>query len=185
MRTVTPRTPRLGLDLPGVPRSDRRAGRRTGEVVPRWRRGALAVAVASTVGLAACASVPNPTGEMATARAAVDSARRAGAGQLAAAEMNDAQTQLTRAERAQAGKAYEDARRAAELARVSAEIAEERTRLAKARQARSELEQTLRALRGSVAPTAPTAAPSPAGNALVPAPRMAPSPPAASTPTNR
>lgn len=111
----------------------------------------LALAAASTLGLAACASVPNPAGEMATARAAVENARRAGAGQLAPSELGEAQERLTVAERAQAAEDFAPARRAAEQARVAAELAEERTRLAKARQAKLELDNTLKALRGEAA----------------------------------
>ena len=55
------------------------------------------------------------------------------------------------AERAHAGKDYQAARRAAEQARASAELAEEKARLAKAKQARSELDDTLKALRGGAA----------------------------------
>ena len=85
---------------------------------------------------------------MATARAAVDNARRAGAGQLASSEMGEAQDLLTQAERAHAAKQYDIARRAAEQARISAELAEEKTRLAKAAQAKAELDSTMKALRG-------------------------------------
>ena len=112
------------------------------------RRTATALVAAAVLGLGACASVPNPTGEMATARAAVDSARRSGAGQLAEPEMAEAQDRLTFAERAHSAKDYEAARRAAEQARASAEVAEEKARLAKARQAKAELDDTLKALRG-------------------------------------
>ncbi len=115
------------------------------------RRSLAALALAGLLGVGACASVPNPTGEMATARAAVDNARRSGAGQLAEAEMAEAQDRLTFAERAHAGKDYQAARRAAEQARASAELAEEKARLAKARQARTELDGTLKALRGGPA----------------------------------
>jgi hypothetical protein len=108
-------------------------------------------AAASILGLSACASVPNPAGEMATARAAVENARRAGAGQLAPSELGEAQERLTVAERAQASEEFAAARRAAEQARVSAELAEERTRLAKARQAKLELDNALKALRGEAA----------------------------------
>jgi len=110
-----------------------------------------ALAAAGLLGLGACASVPNPTGEMATARAAVDNARRSGAGQLAEPEMAEAQDRLTLAERAHSAKDYKAARRAAEQARASAELAEEKARLAKARQAKAELDDTLKALRGGAA----------------------------------
>ena len=116
-----------------------------------FKRTYLALFIAATAGLSACASVPNPAGEMATARAAVENARRAGAGQLAASEMGEAQERLTVAERAQAGGEFVAARRAAEQARVAAELAEERTRLAKARQAKLEIDNTLKALRGEAA----------------------------------
>ena len=119
----------------------------------RFARLALTASIvtAIVVGLGACASVPVPEGEMATARAAVENARRAGAGQLAESEMREAQDLLTRAERAQASKDNVDARRAAEQARATAELAQEKARLAKAAQARSELDATLKALRGDSA----------------------------------
>jgi hypothetical protein len=116
-----------------------------------FQRVLAALATASLLALGGCASAPNPTGEMATARAAVDNARRAGAGQLAEAEMAEAQDRITFAERAHAAKEYESARRAAEQARAAAELAEEKARLAKARQAKTELDNTLKALRGGTA----------------------------------
>ena len=82
-----------------------------------FNRALAALVSAGLLALGGCASTPNPTGEMATARAAVDNARRAGAGQLAEAEMAEAQDRITFAERAHAAKEYESARRAAEQAR--------------------------------------------------------------------
>ena len=117
----------------------------------RFQRTLLIVAAAGVLALSACASVPNPAGEMATARAAVENARRAGAGALAASEMSEAQDRLTVAERAHATEDYATARRAAEQARISAEVAEEKTRLAKANQSKAELDDALRALRGEAA----------------------------------
>lgn len=115
------------------------------------KRTLMALTAAGVLGLAACASVPEPTGEMATARAAVENARRAGAGQLAASEMGEAQDLLTVAERAHSAEEFAAARRAAEQARVAAELAEEKTRLAKANQAMQELDDALKALRGEAA----------------------------------
>jgi len=117
--------------------------------VSPFKRTLAAIATVGLLGLSACASVPNPTGEMATARAAVDNARRAGAGQLAEAEMAEAQERITFAERAHSAKDYAAARRAAEQARAAAELAEEKARLAKANQAKAELDNTLKALRGT------------------------------------
>lgn len=118
---------------------------------PRTKTALLAMTLAATLALSACASLPNPAGEMATARAAVENARRAGAGQLAPSEMGEAQERLTIAERAQSAQDFGAARRAAEQARIAAELAEERTRLAKARQAKLEIDNTLKALRGEAA----------------------------------
>ncbi|HZH07284.1 MAG TPA: DUF4398 domain-containing protein [Lautropia sp.] len=115
------------------------------------QRTLLIMAAAGVLGLSACASVPNPAGEMATARAAVENARRAGAGQLAASDLSEAQDRLTVAERAHATEDFATARRAAEQARISAEVAEERTRLGKANQSKAELDDALRALRGEAA----------------------------------
>jgi len=111
----------------------------------------LLLATAAVLALSACASTPNPTGEMATARAAVENARRAGAGQLAVSELGEAQDRLTAAERAHAAGEYATARRAAEQARVSAELADEKTRLAKATQSKAELDDALKALRAEAA----------------------------------
>lgn len=108
---------------------------------------------AALLGLAACASIPNPTAEMATARASVEDARRAGAGQLAPTEMGQAQDLLTAAERAQAAEQYVTARRAAEQANATADLAEEKARLAKAGQAKAEIDAALDALRGDAART--------------------------------
>jgi hypothetical protein len=116
-----------------------------------FQRTLLIMATTGMLVLTACASVPNPAGEMATARAAVENARRAGAGQLAASELSEAQDRLTVAERAHATEDYATARRAAEQARISAELAEEKTRLAKANQSKAELDDALRALRGEAA----------------------------------
>jgi hypothetical protein len=113
-----------------------------------------ALASAVMLGFAACASVPSPTAEMATARAAVENARRAGAGQLSALEMGEAQDLLTRAERAEASRDYILARRTAEQARAAAELAVEKARLAKSAQAKTELDNSIKALRGS-GPTSP------------------------------
>ncbi|MGE0314918.1 MAG: DUF4398 domain-containing protein [Lautropia sp.] len=112
----------------------------------RW----LAVTVGS-LALAACASAPNPTSEMATARAAVDSAQRADAGGAAPAEMAEARRLLTVAEKAQSAEDYVDARRAAEKARATAELAEEKARLAKANEAKAEIDGALQALRNEAA----------------------------------
>ena len=122
----------------------------TGSSIPHkpFKRSIGLLAIAGALALGACASTPNPAGEMATARAAVDNARRAGAGQLAETEMAEAQDRITLAERAHAAKDYDAARRAAEQARAAAELAEEKARLAKAQQAKAELENTLKALRG-------------------------------------
>ncbi len=111
------------------------------------------LATVSLIGLSGCASVPAPAGEMATAQAAVENARREGAGQLAQMELSEAQDKLTLAERASATKEFVTARRAAEQARVMADLATEKARLAKAAQAKAELDKTMQALRGqTVAP---------------------------------
>ncbi len=122
----------------------------------KLKRVLSGLALAAALGTAGCASVPPPTGEMATARAALDNARRADAGQLAPVEMGEAQDLLTRAERAEAGKDFRVARRAAEQARATAELAEEKARLAKTMQVKSELDNTLNALRGGSTPTPQT-----------------------------
>lgn len=105
--------------------------------------------------LAGCSSTPNPVSEMATARTAVDSARRAGAGELVPSEMSQAQELLTAAERAQASENYDSARRNAETAKAVAELAEERARVERANKAKSEIDGTLQELRKQASQIAP------------------------------
>lgn len=122
-------------------------------------KSSRAIGIRSTIGamvvllLAACASVPNPTAEMATARAAVESAQRADANTAAPTEMSRAQQLLTEAEKAQSAEEYARARRAAEAAKSNAELAEAKTQLEKARQAKAEIDQTLNAMRTDAART--------------------------------
>jgi hypothetical protein len=116
-----------------------------------FKSSLLLFTAAAVLALTACASTPNPRAEMATARAAVENARRAEAGQFAVSEMMEAQDRLTAAERAHAAEEYATARRAAEQAKVSAELAEEKTRLAKATKSKAELDDALRALRAEAA----------------------------------
>lgn len=105
------------------------------------RHALIALCIAGS--LVGCASTPPPTGEIATARAALDAARREGAAQHAATALGDAEDRLARAERAGAARDYETARRLAEEARVTAEVAAEATRLAKLRTARDALQRSV------------------------------------------
>jgi hypothetical protein len=146
------------------------------------------IALCIVGGLAGCASTPPPTGEIATARAALDAARREGAAQHAATALGDAEDRLARAERAGAARDYEIARRLAEEARVTAEVAAEATRLAKLRTARDALQRSTAtpsadtgARGATVAPVSPsTVVPvSPPPSAPAAAPGTVPASPAA------
>ncbi len=121
----------------------------TSESAAAWpvRRKAWLTAAVAAFALAACASAPNPTSEMATARSAVESAQRADAGSSAPAEMAEARRLLTIAEKAQSSEDYVEAKRAAEKAQATAQLAEEKARLAKTIEAKTEIDRTLQALR--------------------------------------
>lgn len=144
------------MERPDIDRQPARAGRPVSRA-PRQAQSALAAVLALCLagGLAGCASTPHPAGEIATARAALDGARREGAPQHAANTLGEAEDRLARAERAAAARDNESARRLAEEARITAEVAAESARLAKARTAIEALQRS-----GAVpAPAAPLSAP--------------------------
>ncbi len=137
------------------------------------RHAAVSVCIVAGC-LAGCASTPPPAGEIATARAALDSARREGAAQHAATALGDAEDRLARAERAGAARDYAIARRLAEEARITAEVAAEASRLAKVRTARDALERS-----GAVTPAPGATAAPVTSSTVVPVspPPSVPSPP--------
>jgi len=111
------------------------------------------VAVASMALVAACASVPPPTEQMAVSRAAVGDAVSAGAADYAAIDLRNAQIKLDAAGAAINSRDYEQARRYAEEAEVDAKLAATRARSAKAQRAVAEVNESLRVLRDELART--------------------------------
>jgi hypothetical protein len=108
------------------------------------------VFVLSSFLMAACASTPPPTDQLAVSRAAVDSAVRAGATDHAAVELALARGKLERAQAAMNSNNHLEARRLAEQAAVDAELAQARAASARARTAASQVDQSIRALREEI-----------------------------------
>lgn len=94
-----------------------------------------ALAVAFLLALAACASAPPPTSELAAARAAVEAAEGMGPRGHAADALAEAQRRLDAANRTVSERKYDQARLLAEQAVAAAELAQARARLASARAA--------------------------------------------------
>ncbi|WP_341939094.1 DUF4398 domain-containing protein [Marinimicrobium sp. C2-29] len=98
--------------------------------------------------LSACASAPvAPTESLNNARGAIENAEQAEARQYAPAELEEAQAQLTAAERAVSEERMLEAERLAEQARVSAALAKARTEEAKAAAINRQMERSAEALR--------------------------------------
>ncbi len=113
--------------------------RRTGVAVP--------LMIAATVALGACGSVPKPTAEIASARTTLDSARQAGASEVAPVALDRARLQLEQAEQAMANDDNEQARRLAELAAVNAELARVEAEQSRTESAAAELQAGIATLR--------------------------------------
>ncbi len=115
---------------------------------PDMRRIGLSALVAGTSFLmAACASTPAPTEQMAVSGAAVTRAAGAGGTEMAPAEMQTAREKLDRAKLAMSKEDYDTARNLAEEAQVDAQLAEAKARSGKARKAADELQEGIRVLR--------------------------------------
>lgn len=96
--------------------------------------------------MAACASIPPPTEQMAVSTAALTSANAAGAGQWAPMELRSAQDKLDRARLAMNDKNYEQALWLAQDAQVQAQLAEKKAGAGKAGKAADELREASRVL---------------------------------------
>jgi Domain of unknown function (DUF4398) len=97
--------------------------------------------------IAACASTPAPTAEVAVSTEAVAHAVSAGGPQWAPAEMRTAREKLDRANLAMASKDYKNAKTLAQEAQVDAQLAEAKARSANAGKAAGELQEDRRVLR--------------------------------------
>jgi hypothetical protein len=97
--------------------------------------------------VASCASIPAPTEQMASSRAAVAEATNAGSSEYAPAQLKAALEKMGGAEQAMSEKNYEQARSLAEQAQVDAQLALATARAAKARKAAAALHEDDRVLR--------------------------------------
>ena len=111
---------------------------------PRLRCAGLAAAV---LALAACATAPVPTEQLAVTTAAVAQAVSAGGQELAPTEMGAARDKLVRAHLAVAAKDNPQALRLAQQAQVDAQLAASKAEATKARKAEAELQEAARVLR--------------------------------------
>jgi hypothetical protein len=111
-----------------------------------WRRSIGPFGMLLAMGLAGCATVPEPTDQLAVSRAAVADAAGSGAGEYAPVELRAAQENIERAERAIGAREYARARRLAEDAEVDARLAATKARSIKAQRAVAEVQASVRAL---------------------------------------
>lgn len=108
------------------------------------------MAVAAALLLGACATTPNPNGQLAVARAALNDARGADAAEYAPLQLKSAVEKIDAAERAVATKDPELARRLAEQAEVDARLAAAMARSAKTQRAADALQEDIRVLREEI-----------------------------------
>lgn len=108
-----------------------------------------------TLAVAACASTPPPTEQLAVATAAVTHAGAAGAQALAPTEMDAARDKLRRANLAMATQDHGLARQLAQQAQVDALLAEAKAESLRARKAADEVQAASRALREEMGRKAP------------------------------
>lgn len=108
------------------------------------------VLVSSAIFLAGCESIPAPTEQLATSKAAVDSALSAGGNELAPLQLKSAIDKMEAAERAMGDKNYVLARQFAEEAQIDAKLAEAMARSNKAQKAAEALQESSRVLRQEI-----------------------------------
>jgi hypothetical protein len=104
------------------------------------------LAACAALALAACASTPPPTEQLAVSTAAVASAVGAGATELAPVEMKSARDKLDRAKLAMVSKDYGSALTLAQEAQVDAGVAQAKAQSVKARKAAETVREDSRAL---------------------------------------
>ena len=115
-------------------------------------KSASAVQVAGLVAVSAlfvvsCASIPAPTEQMTSSKAAVAEATNAGSNEYAPRQLKSALEEMGGAEQAMTEKKYEQARSLAEQAQVDAQLALATTRAAKAKKAADALHEDDHVLR--------------------------------------
>jgi hypothetical protein len=106
----------------------------------------LSAVLAGGALLAACASTPPPTNQLAAGTAAYESARGVGAQQFAPAEFATAQQKIEQAQLAMKAGENERARRLAEEAEADARLASALTASARSQAAANEIQQSLQTL---------------------------------------
>ena len=104
------------------------------------------LAACAALALAACASTPPPTEQLAVSSAAVANAVGAGATELAPVEMKSARDKLDRAKLAMDSKDYGSALTLAQEAQVDAGVAQAKAQSVKARKAAETVREDSRAL---------------------------------------
>lgn len=123
-------------------------------VLPSFRvsgKPLFATVVVAIISLtSACSSVPEPVGEIASARAVVRSLADTEARTFAPVEADRARTKLQRAEAAFQAKNFDEARRLAMEAEADAELARAKTSAIRANRAADELERSIRVLRSEI-----------------------------------
>jgi len=107
----------------------------------------LGIVMGSAALLAACAGVQPPLDQMATSKAAVNTAITAGANEFAPTQIKAAMEKMTYAEKAMSDKNYATATQQAEQAQVDAQLATAMANSAKAEKAADALQEDSRILR--------------------------------------
>lgn len=111
----------------------------------------LTALTALTLALMACATrLPAPTQEIALSRAAIEAATRAGAAELAPAELNIARQKQAMADTAMAQEQYDRALLLSNEVVVDARLAEAKARSSRATQAAGEIREDGRVLRQEI-----------------------------------
>lgn len=110
----------------------------------------LGVVIGSVAMLAACTSVQPPHDQMATSKAALNTAISTGANEFAPAQIKAATEKMTLAEKAMSDKNYAVATQQAEQALVDAQLATAISRAAKAKKAADALQEDSRILRQEI-----------------------------------
>lgn len=110
----------------------------------------LGIVMGSAALLAACAGMPAPHEQMATSKAALNTAISTGANEFAPAQIKAATEKMTLAEKAMSDKNYAVATQQAEQALVDAQLATAISRAAKAKKAADALQEDSRILRQEI-----------------------------------
>jgi hypothetical protein len=108
------------------------------------------IVIASAALMAACASTPPPIVQMAVSRAAVSSANRSGASDLAPVLLKSATDKMDAAEKAMTAENYVLAENLAEQAEVDAKLASATVRSVKAQRAADTVQEDSRVLRKEI-----------------------------------